>query len=51
MPSVPDGTLAADQWIPEDQWLAGFPGDHGDRCGWLWWSGSGTAVAQSLSHW
>ena len=42
---------SGDPWIPEDQWLAGFPADLGDRCGWLMWRGSGPAVAQSPSHW
>jgi len=31
---------AADQWIGDEQWLAGFPANNNDRCGWLWWRGS-----------
>jgi hypothetical protein len=49
--AVAAATHPGDPWIPEDQWLAGFPADLGDRCGWLMWRGSGPAVAQSPSRW
>jgi hypothetical protein len=28
-----------DQWIAEEEWLAGFPGNRNEHFGRLWWRG------------
>lgn len=31
---------AVDPWIPEEQWLAGFPASRREHFGWSWWQDS-----------